>query len=589
MKRWLLTLAACGYALTAHAADKQDFVFLTEARPLLIRADITVDGKPYQTFWDTYVDRVMKFLDTDKDGVLSKAEIERMPPAQLITGSGAAFTRIVSREPPAGSAIDADKDGKGTRDELAGWLKRHGARPLQFQMNDAGLNPYGVRVINLGQAEPVRGEELTAVIIALLDANGDGKLSREELAAAPGKFLSKDADDDEMVTPRELTPPGAKKPQGYLEIDETKASAAISFSPAPAADRSNSLVIFVNPGESGAAVAKRLLARYGPKDKQVKKLRPSDIGLEAADFARLDADQDGSLDAEELAQFARRAPDIDLTVRLGSKPEGKPGVEATSRVAGVKLEALDGGAVKLTVGVTNVELRSGEANSQQFGGFNFRLRDQYVNQFKMADTDNNNYIDEKEAAAYPTFRSIFKALDTDGDGMLYEKEMVAYLDRLETLQKAIREGCVTVTLSDKGSGLFEQFDANRDGRLSVREMRAAPALLAKLDADKDGQLARTEVPRNFEMRTRRGPAGSGDFGSLVVVARASFSTPLPLRDAGPGPVWFRKMDVNKDGDLSRREFLGPDEQFKIADADGDGLISVKEAEAAEKIWAKARK
>ena len=45
------------------------------------------------------------------------------------------------------------------------------------------------------------------------------------------------------------------------------------------------------------------------------------------------------------------------------------------------------------------------------------------------------------------------------------------------------------------------------------------------------------------------------------------------------------MDTNRDGDLSRREFLGSDEDFKKLDADADGLISAKEAEAAEKIWA----
>jgi hypothetical protein len=44
-------------------------------------------------------------------------------------------------------------------------------------------------------------------------------------------------------------------------------------------------------------------------------------------------------------------------------------------------------------------------------------------------------------------------------------------------------------------------------------------------------------------------------------------------------VWFKKMDRNRDGDVSRREFLGTDEQFRQLDTDGDGLVSVEEAEA----------
>ena len=49
-----------------------------------------------------------------------------------------------------------------------------------------------------------------------------------------------------------------------------------------------------------------------------------------------------------------------------------------------------------------------------------------------------------------------------------------------------------------------------------------------------------------------------------------------------GPLWFRKMDRTRDGDVSRREFLGSDEDFRKLDADGDGLISSKEAERASR-------
>jgi hypothetical protein len=94
------------------------------------------------------------------------------------------------------------------------------------------------------------------------------------------------------------------------------------------------------------------------------------------------------------------------------------------------------------------------------------------------------------------------------------------------------------------------------------------------------------LPRRFEMRVRRGPASGGDSGNVVVVAKTYGMGGPASPDRRAGPLWFRKMDTNRDGYLSRREFLGSDEDFKRLDTDGDGLISVQEAEAAEKFWKK---
>jgi len=49
-----------------------------------------------------------------------------------------------------------------------------------------------------------------------------------------------------------------------------------------------------------------------------------------------------------------------------------------------------------------------------------------------------------------------------------------------------------------------------------------------------------------------------------------------------GPTWFRKMDRNGDGDVSRLEFLGTRAEFDQIDTDHDGLISLDEAETHDK-------
>jgi hypothetical protein len=100
------------------------------------------------------------------------------------------------------------------------------------------------------------------------------------------------------------------------------------------------------------------------------------------------------------------------------------------------------------------------------------------------------------------------------------------------------------------------------------------------DADHDGRVSADEVPYHFQVTIARG-------GLAVLVGEGAGTAPsgaiaaLRGREPTAGPDWFRKMDRNHDGDISRREFLGPREQFERLDRDNDGLIDPTEASAAE--------
>jgi Ca2+-binding EF-hand superfamily protein len=61
----------------------------------------------------------------------------------------------------------------------------------------------------------------------------------------------------------------------------------------------------------------------------------------------------------------------------------------------------------------------------------------------------------------------------------------------------------------------------------------------------------------------------------------------PAAAPAAGPDWFQKMDRNHDGDVSRREFLGPRDQFDRLDRDNDGLIDADEAKAGAAAKSKA--
>src|SRR5262249_32266255 len=139
---------------------------------------------------------------------------------------------------------------------------------------------------------------------------------------------------------------------------------------------------------------------------------------------------------------------------------------------------------------------------------------QYLTQFRQADTDNTGYLDEKKAKASRLYRNLFKAMDRNGDGKLTEKEVTDYIEAYQKIRDKANAACVTLVLSDESRGIFDLLDADRDGRLSVREMRQAPLLLARLGGDK-GYITKDDVPRSYRMTIRRGPASAGGLAAAA--------------------------------------------------------------------------
>ncbi|MEK7286698.1 MAG: EF-hand domain-containing protein [Nitrospirota bacterium] len=104
-----------------------------------------------------------------------------------------------------------------------------------------------------------------------------------------------------------------------------------------------------------------------------------------------------------------------------------------------------------------------------------------------------------------------------------------------------------------GKTRFDRSDTNGDGKLSREDLGGTDALFDKHDKNKNGFISRDEA------------AG----------------TPLMGTGAGTGPggkTRFELMDKNKDKKLSKDEFRGSPDAFKEMDKDGDGFISLAEAE-----------
>jgi hypothetical protein len=127
---------------------------------------------------------------------------------------------------------------------------------------------------------------------------------------------------------------------------------------------------------------------------------------------------------------------------------------------------------------------------------------------------------------------------------------------------------------DQGDALLSELDVDFSGQLSEREIAAAPVRLLARDDDGDGSVASGELPYAMIVAFLRGERlNENTFYMPPSGARRD-------RQTQP-PAWFGPADLNQDGDVSRREFIGSADQFALLDASGDGYIDAGEAGGAE--------
>lgn len=145
--------------------------------------------------------------------------------------------------------------------------------------------------------------------------------------------------------------------------------------------------------------------------------------------------------------------------------------------------------------------------------------------------------------------------DRDSNGILSQQE----IDRWLEVQQQLIHGQLLISVYH-GGGLFELLDTNHDAGLSVRELRSAWQTLESASCTAENHIELNRVPNVLLFIVSQGYPDS--------LARPSTSE----------VEWFRLMDRNQDGDVSRREFTGSPTAFDRLDQNHDSLISPDEAE-----------
>jgi Ca2+-binding EF-hand superfamily protein len=567
MKRTLFVVLALALSVTAFAADEpaekaddtQDVLYLGEGRPALLRLHLQIDNKPVFERWDAFMNRVFAFLDRNTNNFLDRVEGSKAPNAQqmlqflqgdIASIRGRRFDPSVSFE-----QLDPDRDGKVMFEEFCAYYRANGAGPVQVATPG----------VNAG-----RQDSLTDIVFGILDRDKDGKLSSEELAQAEPLFGRYDTDDDELVSTGELgyQPPQAQQRQVVVE------------GTAPKQEEPNTKMMLV-PRDDGRRRTGRLqlvrdIVAKLDKDKSGKLSQP-ESGFQKAGFDKLDRNKDGLLDVLELSRWISGKPDGEFTVKLG------PGrTAAMARTQAARAAQGKGGRAKppgatareeMSVKLENVRLMVTPLNAgvPRLGALTQLL----VRQFQVADKDKRGYLIKKQVDANQFFyvASLFDIADRNNDGKLTVEELREFGD----LYKEAYGAQMSLSLATAGLGMFQTLDANQDGQLGIRELRTGWERLKEFDRDGDGQVAKSEFPQQFTLNV-----GSGVNPNNLPASVLRNSMPRTARRVpGQGPMWFRKMDRNGDGDVSRVEWLGSQDEFARIDLDKDGLISTPEAEAAD--------
>ena len=146
-----------------------------------------------------------------------------------------------------------------------------------------------------------------------------------------------------------------------------------------------------------------------------------------------------------------------------------------------------------------------------------------------------------------------------------------HLSAIQSASMPPHSGQISIGAVVDGYPLLPDLDPDGDGRFTIRELRSLTQRLRDRDRNGDQSLTQDECLPPIRLCIGFGPIVHEELATLRSVP------PTTTVEATKGPEWFVRMDRNQDGDLTRGEFPGTDEQFAALDTDADLLVSASEA------------
>lgn len=519
----------------ATADDRTVMLLMAPKGPVLAEMNITVNGEPYRLWVTRYL---ASKVDTNRDGELSTDEL-RLIPDRLVQQAKAGSAKKMMRK------STGSKDAKSvSADAFVAWFG---------DQLDRGFNVIASAV---QASDGVR-------LASHIDADSNGKVSREEVENGSFAMRFRDLDDDQTFTASELMP--------YRDPRNQQAAVV--------PDAANLPFVQLTDKQTVNRAAKKIIARYGTEGNLAfDTLRLSDTNLSS-----FDADKNGALQQAELESVLQRSPvHLTINIQLSDRTNASGLVFEMSDSAKQFCEVTSPrrGRSKLVVDEMPIEIRARSGAKATVGMMvNFVLQ-----RTSVYDEDKNGYLSEDEFPAMQQqlaqvqVMGAFQDVDLNNDEMVTRNEIRDYIER----DNIATQSKIEVSVKQDGKTLFNLLDENADRRLSMRELKHGFDGLLEYDISKDEQLTEDELGTAYRLEIGLGVVESARLGgnsSMNGMRGNPTDAILPGLNGLEGPEWFRRMDRNQDRDVSAREFLGPRQIFKQLDTNADGLLSAAEAEA----------